>query len=140
MRRLLLALSLLALPPLPALAQDDSIYRAWGAKAGIQAVMQDFVARLPQDARIGQRFQGINAEHLAAQLTEQLCELAGGPCRYEGPDMRIAHDNMGIRKSDFNALVEVLQQAMAARGIPFAAQNRMLAKLAPMHREIIEAP
>jgi hemoglobin len=137
MRRLCLTLCLLCAP---AWAQDDSLYRAWGAKAGIQAVMQDFVARLPTDARIGARFKDLNGEHLATQLTEQLCELSGGPCRYEGPDMRSAHEGMQISKSDFNALVEVLQQAMAARGVPFGAQNRMLAKLAPLHREMIEQP
>jgi hemoglobin len=47
------------------------------------------------------------------------------------------HESLEIRHRDFNALVEVLQQSMAARGIPFEAQNRMLARLAPMHREII---
>lgn len=121
-------------------AADDSLYQAWGGKPGIRAVMDDFVARLPADARIGRRFQGVNAEHLAGQLTEQLCELAGGPCKYQGPDMRTTHDGMEIRKSDFNALVEVLQLAMAAKGIAFADQNRMLAKLAPMHREMVVAP
>lgn len=29
---------------------------------------------------------------------------------------------------------------MDAKGIPFAAQNRMLARLAPMHRDIITQP
>lgn len=121
-------------------AADDSLYKAWGGKTGIRAVMDDFVARLPGDARIGRRFQGVNAEHLASQLSDQLCELAGGPCKYEGPDMRTTHDGMEIRKSDFNALVEVLQAAMAAKGIAFADQNRMLAKLAPMHRDMVVAP
>ena len=37
----------------------------------------------------------------------------------------------------FNALVEVLQASMAAQGVPFATQNRLLARLAPMHREIV---
>lgn len=116
---------------------DDSLYRAWGEKAGIRAVMADFVARLPQHPRIGRRFQMTDAQHLASQLTEQLCELAGGPCRYEGPDMATAHEGMELQKADFNALVEVLQAAMAARGIPFGEQNRMLAKLAPMHRDML---
>ena len=39
--------------------------------------------------------------------------------------------------ADFNALVEVLQAAMDAQGIPYAAQNRLLALLAPMHRDVI---
>ena len=45
-----------------------------------------------------------------------------------------------INKNNFNALVEVLQQAMDAQGIAFTAQNKLLAKLAPMHRDIINTP
>ena len=45
-----------------------------------------------------------------------------------------------MTKSNFNALVEVLQQSMDAQGIPFSAQNKLLAQLAPMHRDIINAP
>jgi hemoglobin len=36
--------------------------------------------------------------------------------------------------------VEVLQDTMDAQGIPFRDQNRLLARLAPMHREIINTP
>jgi hemoglobin len=29
---------------------------------------------------------------------------------------------------------------MDAQGIPFSAQNKLLARLAPMHRDIVNAP
>jgi hemoglobin len=48
-----------------------------------------------------------------------------------------SHRDLEIRRADFNALVEVLQEAMDARGIPFATQNALLARLAPLHREIV---
>ena len=118
-------------------AADDSLYRAWGEKAGIQAVMQDFVTRLQADARMAPFFKSANREHLVTQLTEQLCQQAGGPCVYKGVPMKEAHESMDIGRRDFNALVEVLQQSMDARGIPFAAQNAMLARLAPMHRDVV---
>ena len=54
--------------------------------------------------------------------------------------MKEAHDGMDITRGDFNALVEVLQDAMDAQGIPFRAQNRLLAQLAPMHRDIVNTP
>lgn len=116
---------------------DDSLYRAWGQKAGIQAVMQDFVTRLVADARMAPFFKNTNRENLVTQLTEQLCQQAGGPCVYKGVPMKEAHAEMAIGRRDFNALVEVLQQSMDARGIPFDAQNAMLARLAPMHRDVI---
>lgn len=122
----------------PQPARDDSLFRAFGGEAGLAAVMADFVPRLVADARIGRFFKSTNREHLARQLTLQLCQLAGGPCTYEGPAMGPAHEGMGITRADFNRLVELLQVSMAARGVPFRDQNRMLALLAPMHREIIE--
>ena len=39
--------------------------------------------------------------------------------------------------ADMGALVEILQQAMSAEGVAFPAQNRFLAKLAPMRRDIV---
>ena len=116
---------------------NDSVYQAWGGKAGIRAVMDDFVPRLFADPRTAPFFKNANREHLTEQLTEQLCQQAGGPCTYTGVPMKLAHEDMDIRRRDFNALVEILQQAMDAKGIPFAAQNGMLARLAPMHREIV---
>jgi len=118
---------------------DDGLYRAWGGKAGIRAVMADFVPRLEADARIGHFFRKEPAarENLVTMLTEQLCQVAGGPCVYAGAPMGPVHRDLEISKADFNALVEVLQVSMDAKGIPFRAQNGMLARLAPMHREII---
>lgn len=133
MRALALALLLFA----GAAQADDSLYRAWGGKAGIRAVMDDFVPRLFADPRTAPFFKDTNRKNLIEQLTDQLCQQAGGPCEYTGAPMKLVHQDMAIARRDFNALVEILQQAMDAKGIPFAAQNGMLARLAPMHREIV---
>ena len=116
---------------------DDNVYQAWCQKAGIHAVMEDFFVRLQADPRTGPFFKNANRERLVTQLTEQLCQESGGPCKYEGAPMGPVHESMNIGKGDFNALVAVLQQSMESKGIPFPAQNGMLARLAPMHRDII---
>lgn len=54
--------------------------------------------------------------------------------------MKKAHAGIDVTRTDFNALVEVLQHSMDTQGIAFSAQNRLLAKLAPMHREIVNFP
>jgi len=48
--------------------------------------------------------------------------------------MRTAHDGMKIRESEFNALVEDLEKAMKRIDLPIAAQNDLIAKLAPMRK------
>lgn len=139
MRPVILAAALLlaaaaSAQPAPA---NDALYQAWGGKDGIRAVMDDFVPRLFDDPRTARFFKGVDRDNLTVQLTDQLCQQSGGPCVYKGKDMKLIHEDLDIRHGDFNALVEILQQSMDARGIAFAAQNGMLARLAPMHREII---
>ena len=96
--------------------------------------------RVPRElhgGRIGEQFAETRLDNLASQLGDQLCQLSGGPCVYKGPDMKTAHSTMDVTRAHFNALVEVLQQSMDARGIPFTRQNQMLALLAPMHRDVV---
>lgn len=119
---------------------DDSLYQALGGKAGLTTLMDRFMERLLADARMRAFFKDSDQQHVKEELVLQLCEVSGGPCRRNGPDMKKAHDGMDITRGDFNALVEVLQDTMDAQGVPFRDQNRLLARLAPMHREIINTP
>jgi len=121
-------------------APAPGLYQAFGEETGIRSLMADFVLRLRADARIGEQFKETNLDNLAKQLSDQLCQLSGGPCVYKGPDMKTAHSDMDVTRAHFNSLVEVLQQTMAARGISFQRQNQMLALLAPMHRDVVNTP
>ncbi len=121
-------------------SQPANLYQSLGEKPGLVALMDDFFPRLLQNRHTQASFSQANAQHVKAQLVEQFCQLAGGPCQYKGPDMKTAHVNVDVSKAQFNALVEELQRAMSARGIAFGAQNQLLAKLAPMHRDVINTP
>ena len=120
-----------------AAAAPAGLYAALGEKAGIDRLADDFVERLLRHPRIGPQFKDTKPAAFKESLAEQFCVLSGGPCTYQGADMREVHADLDINKGDFNALVEVLQRAMDAQGIPFSQQNRLLALLAPMHRDII---
>lgn len=118
-----------------------ALYQALGQKDGIRLLMDDLVNRLRADKAIGPMFKNIKAAYLKEQLTDQLCRVSGGPCAYEGEEMKKSHADLKIGTGEFNLLVELLQDSMNARDIPFAIQNRLLARLAPMHRDIItESP
>ena len=121
-------------------AANDTLYRQLGGQPGLVALMDDFMARLLADPRMNPFFKDTDQAHLKQQLVAQFCEVSGGPCHRQGKDMKTVHAGVDITKADFNALVEVLQLSMDAQGIAFSAQNRLLAELAPMHREIINAP
>lgn len=130
------AASAAAVPAAP--AADDSLFRAFGGQQGLRTLVDDVVERAVQHPQIGHFFADTNLKRLREQLTSQLCAVTGGPCQYAGDSMVESHKGMGVRPADFNKLVELLQDAMDAAQVPFTAQNRLLARLAPMHREIIE--
>ncbi|TBR75521.1 MAG: group 1 truncated hemoglobin [Burkholderiaceae bacterium] len=122
--------------PMPTV-QNDSLYQVFGERPGLVKLMDDFMTRLVADPRTGPFFGPANQTRIKAELVDQFCQLTGGPCVYKGVDMKTIHQGLKINKGDFNALVEELQHAMDDQDIPFRDQNKLLAMLAPMHREII---
>ena len=90
------------------------------------------------DPRIADSFKAHDMERLQRTLSEQICYVLGGGCAYTGRDMKTAHKDMGLRNTDTNLLIEHLQADMDQERIPFRAQNKLLAKLAPMQRTSVE--
>ena len=127
---------ILTLSSRPSAAQTSGAFEAFGGKAGLDRVADRGIDRVLQDPRIKDRFTSSNVPRLKALLSEQFCALLGGPCTYTGRDMKTTHAGMGLKDKDFNALAEDFQRAMDDVGIPFRYQNILLAKLAPMDRDI----
>lgn len=119
-------------------AKDDSLYRDLGGQAGITRIVEGMLLNIAGDARIVRHFENIDIERLRDKLVEQICVEAGGPCTYTGDSMEESHKGQNLTPSDFNALVENLQDAMTAQGVAIPAQNRLLARLAPMRAQVID--
>jgi hemoglobin len=127
-----------ARPPLvPHFAPDADLLQSFGGKDGIFRLADVFVDRMRTDARIGHYFEKTKLSLLKTQLGDQLCQVLAGPCVYDGDTMKASHADMKITKGDSLAQVEILQDSMNQLGIPFRSQNQLLARLAPMYREII---
>ncbi len=117
---------------------DDSLYRQLGGESGLTRIVEGMLLRIAADDRIVAHFQDIDIQRLRDKLIEQFCVEAGGPCVYTGDSMQESHKGLALTPSDFNALVEDLQAAMTAEGVPIPAQNRLLARLAPMRGQVID--
>ncbi len=118
--------------------EDRTMWRAFHGEQGVARIVDNMVERNIADPRISDIFKGQDLIRLRRTLKEQFCYILAGGCRYSGRDMRAAHADMGLQTADMAALVENLQAAMRDEGVGFAAQNRLLAKLAPMRRDIVK--
>ncbi|SAL44904.1 Group 1 truncated hemoglobin GlbN [Caballeronia arvi] len=129
------ALLVLALASAHARA-DDALYKQFGEKEGLTKIVDDMYDNVLSDPRTAPYFDNAPVRRIKQKLVEQLCVLLDGPCVYTGRDMKRTHAGQNIDRAAFNALVEDLQSAMDKNGVPFHAQNKLLAKLAPMYREV----
>lgn len=133
----LAATALLAGAALPAPARAGTLFDDLGGEAGVARIVDGMVDRALADPRIAFSFDNTNHDRLRRLIAQQFCHLSGGPCEARPRGMGPAHAHLDLHERHFLALVEDLQDSMDAAGVPFRTQNRLLALLAPMKREIV---
>ncbi len=116
---------------------SDTVFQKLGGKEGIDNIAAELVSLVLKDVRIKDTFKDVDTDRLKEKLAEQFCELSGGPCKYSGKDMTTIHQDLAISNAQFNALAEDLQIAMDKFNIASRVQNKLIARLAPMQRNIV---
>ena len=123
--------------------KTTTLYDRLGAKAGISSVVDDFVNNVGGDKRINAFFAAdvkdpARMAKFKGNLVDQICQAAGGPCKYMGKDMKTAHAGMGITSAQFDALVEDLVKSLDKFKVAAADKNTLLGVLGPMKAQIVE--
>lgn len=118
---------------------ERSLYQRLDGDIGTEALVDDFVNEVVEDDRINHFFANTDLDDFKSMLRAQICQASGGPCLYEGADMREAHEGLGIQEADFNALVEDLIVTLNKFDVPEEDQNELLSLLGPMQGDIVEA-
>lgn len=117
-----------------------SLYERLGGKPAITAVVDQFVANVAADGRINSRFATTDIPKLKGHLVDQVCQATGGPCSYQGRDMKRTHVGMQISTADFGALVQDLVAALDKFNVPAGEKSELLGLLGPMKKDIVEVP
>ena len=118
---------------------DQSGVPQWG-RAAIALVVDDFVANVVADGRINARFKALPPTAVAklkSNLSDQICEAAGGPCSYLGRDMKATHKGMNITDAEWSATVEDLVKALDKNKVPAKEKAELLAALGPLKKDIV---
>jgi hemoglobin len=119
---------------------EPSLYKRLGGREGIRGVVDDFVAALVADPRVNTRFKDLkpaDVERVKTNISDQMCQVTGGPCSYLGKDMKTAHKGMRITEAEWNAGVEDLVKALDKRNVSQKDRNELLGLLTPMKNDIV---
>ncbi|MDP3846984.1 MAG: group 1 truncated hemoglobin [Pseudomonas sp.] len=115
---------------------EQTTFEKFGSKPGLVLIVDDMMLNLIAAPLTKPFFDNPKKDFIKFMLVEQFCDLLDGGCKYSGRDMKTTHANFKIGRAEFNSLVESLQIAMDKHAVPFTAQNQLLAKLAPMYRDV----
>src|SRR5439155_1035428 len=95
------------------------LYDRIGGEKGIAKVVDDFVATAAPDPKVNFFRQGPNFKpepkvvvDLKRKLVEQISTVSGGPLKYTGRSMKVAHEKMGITNAEFDATAGHLKKAL----------------------------
>jgi hemoglobin len=119
-------------------AASGSLFDQMGGAPVLHAAVDRFTDIVIADDRINFTFAESDLNKFKQLLYDQLCSLSGGPCRYGGRSMVEAHAKLDITTAQFNALAEDLYIALRHSGVPYRLQNKLMAMLAPMKRDIVK--
>lgn len=138
LKAIVLSLPLLVTLSVPSLAQEKSLYDRLGGNNAINAIVDDFVNKIISDIRINKKFAKSDPTRFITNLKDFICVITGGPCKYNGNDMKSAHKGMGVTEGEFNALFEDLVMTLDKLKIPTNEINELLVALAKYKPLIVE--
>ncbi len=118
-------------------APNATLYDELGGAPGVEAIVSEMLVNVVEDDRVAEIFAASNLPRLRRLLAEQFCQVSDGPCTYSGFSMLESHRGMAVTEIEFNAVVEALADAMDELDVAVPTQNRLLARLAPLHEEIV---
>jgi len=116
----------------------ESLYARMGGAPIVDAVVSDTLDRVIADPRLKRSFEDVNIARIKRLLAEQICDLAGGGCKYSGDPMRGVHAGHHISEAEFYGLVQILRDSMRRHHVRLRERNELLALLAPMKRDVVD--
>lgn len=117
--------------------KPKTLYQELGEYEGIENIVHELILVIASDERVKSRYKGVNMQRFKQGLSDYLCAVSSGPCKYQGDSMQQVHAGHQYTNTEFNAIVDNLILAMDKRAIPIATQNRLLKLLAPSYKDIV---
>ena len=133
-----LSMGMLIIPTLTLAAEKASLYDRLGGKGAITAVVDMFADRLVADPQIGGRFGSTDVAKFKELNVELVCMATGGPCQYQGQDMKAAHKGMRISQKEFNIVAGHLKATLKKFKVPNQEQKELMKIIGSLQKDIVE--
>lgn len=145
---MLFAAGLLIFPTLAAAqsgqpAGAPSLYERLGGLVPISVVVSDLVDALEADSvlnanpAIDAARNRVPAAYLKYHVTALVCQVTGGPCQYQGRNMKESHVHMNITEREWDRMVVIFREILAKHNVPAKETAELVAIVGSTKADIV---
>jgi hemoglobin len=116
-----------------------TVYDRIGGHEALEAVVEDFYARVLADHQLRGFFTGTNMNRLKGKQVEFFAAALGAPEPYTGASMKQVHQGRGITMHHFSLVAGHLADALGAAGVSSGTVVEILSAIAPLAPDIASA-
>jgi hemoglobin len=123
--------------------EKPSLYDRLGGVYSVATVVDDFIDRIMQDARLNANPLVNEAHHRVPPagfkhlVTEMVCWAAGGPQKYTGKSMADSHSHLRITGEEWEAFMDDFQQTLDKFAVPAGEQAELVAIVNSTRSDIV---
>lgn len=121
----------------PSPFDQPTLYSRLGGEPVVKKVVAETINRAATDPRTNTSFKDVKLQNVIDKITEQICSLAGGGCKYTGDSMVQVHKGLKNTEAEMNLVVQFLRDSLEHAGVKDREKNELLRLLAPMKRDIV---
>jgi len=110
---------------------QKSLYDRLGGLKGITLVIDDFINRLVANKQLN-RNPAINAGRKSSpapypkfQVSQMVCGVTGGPCKYTGMAMKPSHAHLNISEKEWGVMAKEFQKSLDKFKVPAPEQKEL---------------
>lgn len=119
------------------------LYERLGGLKGITVVVDDFINRLVVNKQLNKN-PAINtgrknspAPYLKFQVSQLICELSGGSCKYTGMAMKESHAHLNISEKEWDEMAKEFQKSLNKFKVPAAEQKELFDMVGKTKADIV---
>ena len=117
-----------------------SLYEKIGGKAAVEKAVDIFYDKVLADNRIMHFFQSVDMKKQRAKQKAFLIYAFGGPNRYEGRDLRTAHQSMKLNEIHFDAVCQHLVATLDELGVGSAEIDQVVEIALSVKADVLNLP
>ena len=119
---------------------DTSLYAQIGGEAAVQAAVERFYEKVLADPMLEHFFVRVDVKRLKDHQFAFLSQALGGPKKYSGATMSVAHARLAITQQHFDLVATHLVETLRELAVPESIIAQIAAAVSPLAAEVVNTP